>query len=54
MDFEDFKKNYKGMLSPQIAYNQAIARIEVQQGKFKKATYSNHYNRQLEKRHINK
>lgn len=52
LDKSKFLKNYKGILNPEIAFNQAKAQAEVKAGKFKNATYNSNYNRQLEREHV--
>lgn len=51
-DYSTFEKNYTGILNPKVAYAQAVARAEVEEGKFKNATYSPAANRRLEQEHI--
>lgn len=52
MTLEQFKKNYTGILVPEVAYAEAVAKAEVAAGKFKNATYDPDYNKQLEKQYI--
>lgn len=51
-EFEAFKKNYTGIIKPEIAFAEAKARAEVKAGKFRSATYSPSYNSYLERQYI--
>lgn len=51
-EFKKFEKSYTGIIDPVVAFAEAKARIDVQNGMFKNATYSEALNRKLEKEHI--